>query len=364
MSGGSATDKQRLAVKPPDPSVQVADPAVRGEGDVVADLLIVVLNYRTPDLTIQCLASLEPEVRSVPQTRVVVVDNNSGDGSVAQIRQVVHARGWTAWTRVLPLPHNGGFAWGNNRGIEAGWPARHVLLLNSDTIVHPGCLAHCMGVMDGDASIGAMSCRLLNPDGSIQNTARRFPTPLRLSVAATGLPWYLPRLFGWAQIEYENWNPARDRRDPGWVAGAFLLVRADLMARLGGLDEEFFFYGEDIDFCHRVWRSGLRCHYDPAVSITHLGGCSSDPTRMDQSARSRHHWRGRYLVQRKCYGLLAAAWVRVVDVVACAARVLWLRLRRRRSDPRYQDLRCSLAMILRSLEPVPQRRKGVDRCGV
>jgi N-acetylglucosaminyl-diphospho-decaprenol L-rhamnosyltransferase len=319
-------------------------------GDTTASLLIVVLNYRTADLTIQCLASLAPEVRAVPGARVIVADNDSGDGSVTRIEQALLDFHWSSWARVVSLPRNGGFAWGNNRGIEAGGAATYVLLLNSDTIVHSGCLSYCRCVMDADPTIGAMSCKLLDADGTVQPIARRFPNPVRHMLCTTGLPWHFPRLFGWGQLEYRDWDAATQARDPDWLAGAFLFIRSDVMERLGGLDDSFFFYGEDVEFCHRVWRAGFRCRYDPGASITHLGGASSDPSRMDSNLRSLHAWRGRYLVQRKCYGRPAEVLTRAVDLAACAARVLWMRLTGRQHEPRYDDMRNALSILTRRLD--------------
>src|SRR5260221_7774153 len=90
-------------------------------------------------------------------------------------------------------------------------------------------------------------------------------------------------------------------------------------AKSGPLDERFFFYGEDVEFCHRVWRTGFRCHYDPKPTIMHLGGASSDPSRMAAASRNIHVWRGRGLVQRLCYGRLAGDFLRGVGPASAAA---------------------------------------------
>ncbi len=309
-------------------------------------LLVVLVNYRTADATIDCLRSLAPEIADVPGARVVVVDNRSEDGSAKRLRRAVAESGWETWARVVEAPRNGGFAYGNNRGIEAGGAARHVLLLNNDTIVHRGCLRRCMSVTDSDPSIGAMSCKLLNRDGSLQVAGRRFPTPLRITLAATGLPWRFPRVFGWGQGEYRSWDQSKDAGDADWLGGAFLWVRGDLMRRLGGLDETFFFYGEDIEFSHRVRRAGGRRRYDPGASVTHLGGASSDPSRLDPAERSVHAWRGRYLVQRRCYGRIAEVWARLLDLATCSAQMLRARLSRRADGARRAQLRARVGVIL------------------
>ncbi len=292
----------------------------------MVELGIVIVNFRTPDLTIDCLRSLAPEADAIPGLRAIVVDNASGDASDARIEQAITEQGWGGWASLVRSPRNGGFAFGNNVAIRMLRGARRILLLNSDTIVHPGALRASMDALDADPRVGVLSCRLLNADGSVQNVARRFPTPLRLIVCATALTWRFPRLFGWANTDDPAWDRETLARDVDWLGGAFMLVRGDLMERLGGLDESFFFYGEDIEFCHRAWRAGFRCRYDPRASITHLGGSSSDPTRLNSRARNRHAWAGRYLVLRRCHGLFAEWLIRAVDVLAYAIRAAWYTL--------------------------------------
>ena len=317
-------------------------------------LLIVIVNFRTPDLTIECLRSLAPEVAALQGTRVVVVENGSGDESAARLAAAIAREGWGDWAFLHVEARNGGFAGGNNRGLEAAArlePAQYVLLLNSDTIVHAGCLRRCFGTMEAEPAIGVMSCRLLNADGSVQNVARRFPTPIRQFLQQTGLTWRLPRVFAWADTEDPGWDRRTTRRHVDWLGGAFLFIRGDLLRKIGGLDEKFFFYGEDIEFCSRVHRAGFRCLYDPAASITHLGGSSSDPTRLAAAKRSVHAWRARYLVQRLCHGRPAAAFVRAVDIVSYASRAAALRLLGRGSTEKYAEMRDILRLISRPLRP-------------
>jgi N-acetylglucosaminyl-diphospho-decaprenol L-rhamnosyltransferase len=310
---------------------------------------IVVVNYRTPELTIDCLHSLAGDAAEMPELKVVITDNASGDDSVPRIEDAIRRNGWEDWARVVPLPRNGGFAYGNNRGIEVAGDAQYVLLLNSDTIVPVGTLRHCREVMEREHSIGALSCMLLSSDSTVQENARRFPTPLRQTLSTLGLPWILPRLFGWANINDPGWDRRTVKRDVDWLGGAFLLIRGDLLRRIGPLDEDFFFYGEDIEFCHRVWRAGYRCHYDPQASITHLGGGSSDVSRVSARQRSVYFWQARYLVQRKCYGRIAAAWLRGVDVLTSALRCMKLLATGRRRETEYRFQRDLLSMLLRPL---------------
>lgn len=284
-----------------------------------AELAIVILNYRTPDLVSQCLLSIAPEHNSY-SVSVVVVDNDSGDDSAETIEKQIIDNNWSGWARLVRSDSNKGFAGGNNLGLDFVKDAPFVLLLNSDTIVQPGCLTHCLRVIKSNPRIGALSCKLLNSDGSIQNVARKFPNPLFLTLSALGLPWRWPRLFGWADIQDFNWNRDTVSRPVDWLGGAFLMVPRTVLEKIGPLDEEFFFYGEDVEFCHRIRKAGYLCWYEAAVATTHLGGGSSDVTRLPKAQQNQHRWNARYLEQRKLYGRWAELLLRCVDSMVSGLR--------------------------------------------
>jgi GT2 family glycosyltransferase len=316
-----------------------------------ARLVIIIVNFRTAGLTIDCLRSLEPEVAANPGTKVIVVDNGSGDDSAAQIVGAIERGAWRSWCELNASDKNWGFAGGNNRGFErilAKGGAEFYLLLNSDTIVREGCLSRCLRLMESDPTVGLMSCRLLNADGTVQNACRRFPSPARCLATALSLPWRMPRLFSWADCHDPSWDRNTVARDVDWVLGAFMFVRGDWVAKHGPLDERFFFYGEDVEFCHRIWRTGFRCRYDPSATIVHLGGSSSDPSRMAAAARNVHMWRGRYLAQRLCYGRLAELFLRGLDLANVSARIVLGRVRGRRETPGYKVLTESLGVLRRN----------------
>jgi N-acetylglucosaminyl-diphospho-decaprenol L-rhamnosyltransferase len=329
-------------------------PRLPTSGGSPVALLVAIVNYRTPDVTIQCLRSLAPELGSiVGGARAVVVDNASGDDSAARIVAEIRARGWGGWARLVEADRNPGFAAGTNRAIEAGFSfgrPRFVLMLNSDTVVRPGAIVACLERMRAEPTIGVFSCKLEGADGSVQTVARLFPTPWRVFIETTGLPWAFPGWFGWANTEDPGWDRATIARDVEWLGGAFLLVRAELLERIGGLDEDFFLYGEDIEFCHRVARAGFRRRYDPGASIVHLGGASSDATRMPAKSRQASLWKGRYLVQHRCYGAGAALFVRLVDILGCAIRLAWHTVSPLRKETRFRELKGILALLVRPLE--------------
>ncbi|MDX1565250.1 MAG: glycosyltransferase family 2 protein [Phycisphaeraceae bacterium] len=294
-------------------------------------LRVIIVNFRTPELTVDCLRSLADQRPVGADVRVSVVDNGSGDDSVRWIQAAVEREGWAGWVEPLPLEKNLGFAAGNNHAIRQDREAFAYLLLNSDTRVGAGCLSHGLKRMIEEPDIGALSPKAVNEDGSAQAMARRFPTPIRTVLGALGLPGRLPWLLGWADVEDASWDRQTTRRDVDWLGGTCLFVRREAIDRVGMLDEDFFFYGEDVEFCHRLRRAGYRCHYDPETAVTHLGGGSSDPERMSQELRNVHRWRARYLVQRKCYGRWAEALVKGADLLTSGLRmVFWACLGQRK----------------------------------
>jgi N-acetylglucosaminyl-diphospho-decaprenol L-rhamnosyltransferase len=274
---------------------------------------IVILNFNTADLTVACLRSVLDDAAD-SSTRIVIVDNGSTDGSPQKISAAIAG---IPSVQLLALLRNGGFAYGNNRGIELLRDADYVLLLNSDVIVHRGCLTVCLKIMESDKTIGVMSCLVKNADGSPQNVARKFPTPLRAILTAFGLPTRAACVFAFANTEDATWDRATTKRNVDWLGGAFFFISGAALQTCGLLDEDFFFYGEDIEFCHRLRQHGYRCHYDPSSSITHFGGGSNSP---NQQALRRH---ARYLVQRKCYGRFAATLVRCADALAARLRAIF-----------------------------------------
>jgi N-acetylglucosaminyl-diphospho-decaprenol L-rhamnosyltransferase len=241
-------------------------------------LLIVIVNYRTADLTLDCLQSLQTEISTVSGVRVVVTDNDSGDDSAARLESAVRARGWDNWATVQPLERNGGFAAGNNAAIrpalEAAVPPRYVLLLNPDTIVRPGALQALVAFMEGHPEIGISGGRLENPDGTPHRSAFRFPSVL--GELERGL------CFGPASRVLARWVVAPEvPAGPGpadWVSGACLMVRRAVFDAIGLLDDGYFMYFEEVDFCHRARRAGWPCWYVPAARVVHLVGQSTGTT--------------------------------------------------------------------------------------
>jgi GT2 family glycosyltransferase len=327
-------------------------------------LCVIILNYRTPALTLDCLRSLAACRDEIPAggLHAILIDNGSADDSPAQLSSAIEQNAWSDWITFLPLAENLGFAGGNNVALDLAksrFPdTPYVLLLNSDTIVHPGTLRYCYDLMQRTPTIGVMSCRLEGADGAIQNTTRAFPTPLKQAICSFGLPWTWRRAFAWADIYDVPDALLRTARNADWLCGAFLFTRAAALQKIGGhLDDSFFFYGEDIEFCHRMHRAGFTVYYDPAAAITHIGGSSSDPTRVDSKLIDAYTWHARYQIQRICYGHLASAFIRTCDILALTLKKTRLLLTGHRQTPRYQSTSTALSILLK---PIRLTRKSAS----
>ncbi len=289
-------------------------------------LLIVTVNYRTPHLTINSLRALAQEVQSVPGTRVVVVDNASGDGSVEQIQAAIDAEAWGEWASVLPSNHNGGFAYGNNLAIRpvlnAANPAAYYLLLNPDAEVRPNALKALVEFMDQHPDVGIAGSALENPDGSLWPYTFRFPTiwseldlGLRLGLVSKLLSrWVIAQTMG-DQPQQVDWLP-----------GASMLIRRQVFEAVGLMDEDYFLYYEETDFCLQAKRAGWSCWYVPTSRVMHNPGQSTGVTVNQGPRRRRPQYvfdsRWRYFV--KNHGPLYAVGADIAWILGFS---LW-RLRR------------------------------------
>ncbi len=283
-----------------------------------ARLLIVIVNYRTPALTIDCLNSLEPEVRELENARVVVADNASGDGSPERIRDAIEEHRWSSWASLRALERNGGFAYGNNAVIApalAGAADRlpdFVLLLNSDTYVRPGALSALLEFMDSHPDVGIAGSRVEEPDGTLQHSRYRFHSVwsefdngLRLGLVT--------RILHRRSIAPPLVETAHST---DWVVGACMIVRREVFEDIGLFDEGYFLYFEEADFCLAARRAGWSCWYVPASRVVHLVGRSTGFTSTSGPPQRRpRYWfesRRRYFVKNhgRLYALCAdVAWV-------------------------------------------------------
>jgi N-acetylglucosaminyl-diphospho-decaprenol L-rhamnosyltransferase len=287
-------------------------------------LLIVIVNYRTPQLTIDCLASLTGEVDK-QNARVVVTDNASGDDSVERITAAIEQQGWSGWVDVMPLAENGGFAYGNNAAIrptlsDADGPDL-VWLLNPDTVVRPGALQALVDCLSANPNAGIVGSRLEDPDGTPQRSAFRLPSVTGEFESAVRLG-LISRLVA-HRLTAPPASTAVESVD--WVAGASMLIRREVFADVGLLDEGYFMYFEELDFCHRAANAGWQCWYAPASRVVHLVGQASGVTgRQIAPKRRPSYWfdsRRRYLLTH--HGRFKAALFDLAWIIGHAC--WWLR---------------------------------------
>jgi hypothetical protein len=225
---------------------------------------IVIVSWNTRELLLDALSSALP--LSVPG-ELIVVDNASADGSA----DAVEARFPEA--RVIRNESNLGFAGGVNVGLRAA-RAPYVLLLNSDTLVRGDAIARMLQYAEAHPRAGIVGPRVLNQDGSLQESRFRFPSLLNLLLAATYLYQLFPRS-PWLNRERLAGADPSQPAPVDAVSGCCFLMRRDLLERVGALDEAFFMYAEETDLCWRAWRAGYEVHYAPVGEIVHLGGGSS-----------------------------------------------------------------------------------------
>ncbi len=301
-------------------------------------LLVVVVNYRSAELAIDCLASLESEVRSNPGTHVAIVENASGRDQVDRLRGEIDRRGWAGWVSLIEAERNGGFAAGNNvaLGQALHWdqPPALFWLLNPDTIVRPGALVALRSYLAAHADVGLVGSRLENPDGTPQTSAFRFPSVL--GELEGGLR------FGPATRLLQGRAVMRPIADEpvavDWVAGASLMIRREVFDRVGLLDERYFMYYEEVDFCRRAKAAGWPCWYVPESRVVHLVGQSSDVTSVSGIRKRRpRYWfdaRKRYLLTH--HGRMRTLAANVLHVAGYATyRIRCLIQRKTDFDPRH-----------------------------
>jgi GT2 family glycosyltransferase len=184
------------------------------------------------------------------------------------------------WVRLEAMSTNLGFTGGQNHAIALR-KAPHALLLNSDTVVHPGALRTILAYLYANPQVGVVGPKLLNPDGSLQYSCRRFPNPLAALFRNTPLGRLFPNNRFTREYLMQDWRHD-EPREVDWVSGAALLARKELLDKTGGLDPDFFMYLEDVDLCWRAWELGFKVVYVPTAEITHAIGRSTDkaPNRM------------------------------------------------------------------------------------
>ena len=277
------------------------------------DLSIVIVAWNVRELVLDCLASIR-EAKLGVSYEVILVDNGSADFTVETVSRQFPE------TRILALPKNIGFGAGNNRGLEV-MRGRHAVLLNSDTIVLPGGLEACVRYLDEHPRVGAVGPQLLNPDRTKQNCIHNSPNLVSEVVGQSLLRRLFPRRYPSKLVDYDG--PVEVEA----VLGACLFARREVIEQVGMIDEGYFFFLEETDWCHRIRAAGWRIAHLPDAYVIHLYG---ESTKKKTPLRTRiEYYRSRYLFFQKNR---SAAAYRVLRAIVMAKILLGVVFGGRRAD--------------------------------
>jgi hypothetical protein len=237
-------------------------------------LSVIIVNYNVRDFLNHALLSLRKALKRI-RSEIILVDNASDDGSVEMVRERFPE------VKIIANRENLGFAKANNIALKRA-RGTYILLINPDTIVQEDTLRVMMKFFDDTPSVGLAGCKILNPDGSFQLACRRsFPTPWVAFTKMTGLSRLFGRssLFGKYNLTYLNTD---ETYEVDAVSGSFMMIRREVYERVGGLDEAFFMYGEDLDWCYRIQKAGWKIYYVHSTQIIHYKGESTKRGSLDE----------------------------------------------------------------------------------
>jgi len=237
------------------------------------DLSIIIVSYNTKDFLKKCLESLNSD------DEIIVVDNNSSDGSVEMVKRIKTSK--TQNIKIIGNKKNLGFAKANNIGLRKS-SGRYILFLNPDTIVQKDTLKTMIKFMDENPKVGAATCRVELTNGQLDQACHRgFPTVWNAFCYFSGLEKLFPKskIFAGFSLSYLPLDKIHEI-DSG--VGAFLIVRREAGEPLGWFDEDYFWYGEDLDFCYRLKQKGWKIMFVPTTKIIHWKGAASGIKKYSQ----------------------------------------------------------------------------------
>ena len=286
------------------------------------ELIIIIVNYRTAQLTCNCIHSLSKEIRS-GKDYVFVVDNNSKDNSLEIISNMIKRNGYSTWVKLLPSMKNNGFASGNNKALNhmfSLYPtAKYIWLLNPDTIVKRNASKYLMTFMRNHPTVGIAGSRLEDLDGTIQVSAFRYHSIFGEFLSGMRLGW-LDKLFAKWLVAPIDANISEHRSE--WVAGASMMVRREVFEQVGFFDESYFMYYEEEDFCKAANNAGWQCWYIPESRVVHLIGAASgfSDHRKEQPRRPTYWFESRSRFFLKNFGTLTLI---MADIAWITGYALW-----------------------------------------
>lgn len=273
------------------------------------DVSIIIVNWNTRELLLNCLSSVFATTSGLA-CETIVVDNGSQDGSSRAVAEQFPQ------TTVIQNTENRGFARANNQAL-AGARGRYILLLNSDAVLTEGSLQGLVSFMDKTPGAGIAACQFISPDGSKQNSFDNFPTLATELLNKTLLKTLFPARYP---------SKRRDYREPlavESVIGACMLVRAEAIREVGGLDEDYFFFMEETDWCFRMRRAGWHIYHLPDIRIYHLQGKSKEKSPVNAWIE---YYRSLYLFFKKNRGSFSYYFLRTGKVLKLAVNVFLVSL--------------------------------------
>ncbi len=263
------------------------------------DVSFLIVSWNVRDLLRRALNSILADTRGI-EAEIILVDNASRDGTPEMVRAEFPA------VQLIANAVNRGFTGGNNQALAVA-RGRYLFLLNPDTEIMPGATAALLEYARANPRVGIVGPQLLNPDGSVQSSRRRFPTLATAFMESTRLQQWFPRS-PWLTRYYILDRPDDVIQEVDWVVGAAMLVRRQVYEQLGGLDESFFMYSEELDWCYRAKRAGWSVVYFPCARVMHYEGKSSEQVA---AARDIHFHSSKVRFFQKYHGAWQAALLRV-----------------------------------------------------
>jgi GT2 family glycosyltransferase len=280
-------------------------------------LSIVIVNYNTGSLLKDCLQSIYAGANGTPFD-IWVVDNHSRDRSVPMVRSLFPR------VRVIENPANVGFSRANNLVVSQS-RSDYILLLNPDTLILDDAIERMVRFMDAHPQAGIAGCKVLNGDGTLQLACRRsIPTPGVAFYRLTGLSRLFPNSRRMARYNMTYQSPEQTHEVDA-VSGAFLMIRRQVVEQIGLLDERFFMYGEELDWCLRAKRAGWAVMYNPDAQIVHYKG---ESTKYNSRKAAVEFYRAMYLFHRKHFARDYSPVTNslIYAGIVCRALLAWRRL--------------------------------------
>jgi hypothetical protein len=239
----------------------------------MTDVSIIIVNWNTRDILRDCLKSIYSQINNISY-ELIVVDNASTDGSATMVKK--------EFPKVILIENfrNAGFAAANNQGMQIA-TCRYFLLLNPDTIILDGAIQKTVMFADEHTDIGVLGCQVWLNEKEIQQTCFSFPSLPGLIFQEAGLRRLFPQSHFLGRSNYGWWD-RRNEMDVDVVSGMYMLVRREAVNQVGLMDEDYFVYAEETDWCYRFWKAGWRCTFTPKARIIHLDGGSKSTAQISK----------------------------------------------------------------------------------